>query len=154
MNKKIGTILGVVVLVLMAVGLMYYVQILSNGDDAFADKDLQDSIIGPAITYTKFLLYAIVGLIAIFTLMNLGTNPKQLVGAGIGIGGCLLIYFIATGQASSDILPSYEPYFEDYTKEEAANVTGNVGTGLIAFYWMAGIAFVGAIVGEVVNGLK
>lgn len=149
MNKKLGTILGVVVLVLMAVGLYYYVQILSNGDDAIkTDMSLQDAIIGPAISYTNYLLYGIVILVGAFTLMNLATNPKQLVSAGIGIAGILVIYFIAKGQSSDVILESYKEY--EVTKE----VSGNVGTGLFAFYWMAGIAFIGAIVGEVVNSIK
>lgn len=149
MNKKLGTILGVIVLVLMVVGLYYYVQILTNGDDAIiADTSLQDSIIGPALKYTNFLLYGVVILVGAFTLMNLATNPKQLVGAGIGIVGILVIYFIASGQASDAVLESYKTY--DITNE----VSGNVGTGLFAFYWMAGIAFVGAIVGEVVTSLK
>lgn len=155
MNKKIGTILGVVVLVLMAVGLYYYVMILSNGDDVIkTDQSLQDTIIGPAITYTKYLLYGVIALVAAFTLKNLGTNPKQLVGAGVGILGIVVIYFIAKASSSDLVLDSYSTYFEDYSKEEAKGVSGNVGTGLFAFYWMAGIAFVGAIVGEVVNGIK
>lgn len=149
MNKKLGTILGVIVFVLMAVGIYYYGNILMEGDDAIkVDTSLQDSIIGPALKYTNFLLYGIVILVGAFTLMNLATNPKQLVGAGIGIVGILIIYFIAKGQASSDVLDSYKAY--EITNE----VSGDVGTGLFAFYWMAGIAFVGAIVGEVVNSFK
>lgn len=149
MNKKLGTILGVIVLVLMAVGIYYYVQILSNGDDAIiADTGLQDSIIGPALKYTNFLLYGIVILVGAFTVMNLATNPKQLVSAGIGVVGILVIYFIAKGQSSDVVLDSYKEY--EVTKE----ISGNVGTGLFAFYWMAGIAFIGAIVGEVVNSIK
>lgn len=149
MDKKLKTILGIVVFLLMAVGIYYWVQIVMNGDDAInSDQSLQDTIIGPAISYTNYLLYGIVILVGAFTLMNLATNPKQLVGAGIGIVGILIIYFIASGQASDTVLDSYKEY--DITNE----VSGNVGTGLFAFYWMAGIAFIGAIVGEVVNSLK
>lgn len=149
MDKKLKTILGIVVFLLMAVGIYYWVQIVMNGDDAISsDQSLQDTIIGPAISYTNYLLYGIVILVGAFTLMNLATNPKQLVGAGIGIVGILIIYFIASGQSSDVVLESYKKY--DITSE----VSGNVGTGLFAFYWMAGIAFIGAIVGEVVNSLK
>lgn len=149
MDKKLKTILGIVVFLLMAVGIYYWVQIVMNGDDAISsEKSLQDSIIGPAISYTNYLLYGIVILVGAFTVMNLATNPKQLVGAGIGIVGILIIYFIASGQASDTVLDSYKEY--EITNE----VSGNVGTGLFAFYWMAGIAFIGAIVGEVVNSLK
>ncbi len=149
MNKKLGTILGAIVLVLMAVGFYYWIQIVINGDDAIkTDMSLQDTIIGPAISYTNYLLYGIIILIGAFTIMNLGTNPKQLVGAGIGIVGILVIYFIASGQSSDTVLDSYKEY--EITKE----ISGNVGTGLFAFYWMAGIAFIGAIVGEVVNSIK
>jgi len=148
MNKKIGIILGIIVLVLMAFGFMYFFQLLANSEDILTHESLQDAIVGPAIQYTKILLYAILVLVGAFTLKNLATNPKQLVSAAIGIVGVLIIYFIAKGQSSDVVLDSYMEY------EVTRDVSGNVGTGLFAFYWMAGIAFAGAIVGEIVNSIK
>ena len=148
MNKKIGIILGVIVLVLMAVGFVYFGKLMANSEEILVQESLQDSIVAPALQYTMYLLYAIVILIGAFTVMNLATNPKQLVSAGIGVVGILVIYFIAKGQSSDIVLDSYKEY------EVTKAVSGNVGTGLFAFYWMAGIAFVGAIVGEIVNSIK
>ncbi|MCT4664100.1 MAG: hypothetical protein N4A45_02560 [Flavobacteriales bacterium] len=149
MNKNLSKILMVVVAILMLVGVYYYFQIVSNGDDAFdGNTDLQDSVIGPALSYTLWVIYIAAGISLVFSVVNMLKQPKNLIPIGGAILGLLVIYFIASGQASDVVETKWLEFDVD------AAVSKNVGTGLFSFYWIAAVAIVGAIVGEIYSAIK
>ncbi|MGB0428409.1 MAG: hypothetical protein ACPGEC_05730 [Flavobacteriales bacterium] len=138
MTKNIRLLLGILTAVISFIGVYFFVSLLQENLD----------VVGSAISYTKFLLYAIVALIVVFSLIGVASNPKALKGLAIAAVATALVYFISNGSASDEVLKSYEAY------EITPETSKNVGMGLIAFYWTLAITAVVAIAGEVVNAIR
>lgn len=149
MNKNLSKILMVLTAILMIIGVYFFGMTVSEGEDAIKEQvELQNSIIGPAISYAIYVIGFAALLAVVFALKNVISQPKALVGAGIAIAFFAVIYLIASGQASNEVFPSYKEF------DVTPSISKNVGIGLISFYWIAAISIVGAIVGEIYSAIK
>ncbi len=140
MNEKI---LKIIVGILSAVGVYYIVRLMGA-------EDLEEvgSFAGPVLTYTKWLVIATAIITVVTSMVTLLGNPKKLVPVGIGLGILLVVYLIAGGMSSDTVIESYKSY------DISSTQSGWVGTGLISFYWLAGMAIAVAIFSEIAKAFK
>jgi steroid 5-alpha reductase family enzyme len=93
-----------------------------------------------------YILLAVATLAAVvFPIIQFAQNPKNAKGALIGIGALVVLVGISYVLAS-DTNPS--------NMEITASAAKQVGTGLYAFYFLAGIAIVAVIYSEVAKLIK
>ncbi len=140
MNEKI---LKAIVAVLSIIGVYYIVQIMGAESEAQAGE-----YAGPVLEYTKYLVILTAVITVVTSMVTLLGNPKKLVPVAIGVGVLVVVYFIAGGMSSDAVLDSYKTY--DITSTQS----GWVGTGLIGFYWLAGMAIAVAIFSEIAKAFK
>lgn len=136
-------ILKYIALVIGVIGLILLGRIIATGDDAIkASADLQASHLDPYMWIAYLVLLVVVVLVALFVIVGLFRgNIKNTI---IAIGSFLLIivvaYVLADGSARE---------LKDGTMLSASGDHW-VGTGLITFYILAGIA----IASMVFSGIK
>ncbi len=140
MNEKI---LKLIVAILSAIGIYYLVMIMGADSDEEAG-----AFAGPVIHYTQYLVYITAIITVVFSFITLAGNPKKLVPVAIGVGVLLVVYLVAGGMSSDQVLDSYKKYDISDTQ------SGWVGTGLISFYWLAGLAVAAAVFSEIAKAFK
>ncbi|MEZ4923205.1 MAG: hypothetical protein R2780_08560 [Crocinitomicaceae bacterium] len=107
-DKVIGLIRTGGVLVLFVIGVLLIMNAM--GTTATVDPETQeimedsDKVTG-SVTFSLFLVYACLGVIALFTIWAIIKNPKRFIPAGIGIAVFGVICLIGYGMASDEIIP-------------------------------------------------
>ncbi len=140
MNEKI---LKLIVAILSAIGIYYIVRIMGADSDEAAGV-----FAGPVLEYTKYLVILTAVVTLVFSMITLIGNPKKLVPVAIGVGVLFVVYLISNGMSSDAVIKSYSKY------EISSTQSGWVGTGLIAFYWLAGLAIATAVFSEIAKAFK
>ncbi len=99
--------------------------------------------------YLAYILFAI-GLLAaiVLPLIKAFDQPKQLMRAGVGLGGLLVVFLISWAIAGNEVTTMYT------TKDVGAGLSKLVGGVLTMMYLLMGIAFVAIIYTEISKSFK
>ena len=130
----IHKILKYLAIVVGVVGLILLGRILWAGDDAIeTSADLQASVVNPFMYVAYFIFAAIVLLVLFFVIIGLfkGNIKNTLISLGVFAAIILIAYFLADGT------PMYNRNEVQVVGESGSKW---VGTGLITFYILAGMA--------------
>ena len=146
-TRKISSIILIVVAVIsVVIAALYYL----GGSYMYGQFKAQN-FTSLALVWTV-ILFLIAGVITLlFTFVNIFTNPKVLKGFLISAGLAVAVLVISYAIASPKALP-------EWAMAGGINPTPGtlkwVGTGLIATYLLAIVAFGGIIVSEVMRAIK
>ena len=140
----IHKILKYLALVIGVIGLILLGRILMTGDEAIeGSADVQASVVDPFMIVAYVVFALIVLLVLFFVIKGLfkGDIKKTLISVGIFLAVIGVAYLLADGSA-----------MYDRENVQTLDATGAkwVGTGLITFYILAGVA----ILSMVISGVK
>lgn len=136
-------IFKILALVLSVVGIIFYVMILSAGDDAIEAGESGGSVNGAL--YTAYIIFGLVLVtVLLFVIQGVfaGNIKKTLITVGAFLAIVLVGYVLASGSTEGLPLVDNQPVTESTSKW--------VGTGLNTFYILAVLA-IGAMI---LSGLK
>lgn len=103
-NKGLFLALNGIILILAAIGLYFTVQAMQTELDPVTNQAIGDTgMAEKSVAFSLILTYICLGLIAIFTVYALITNPKRFIPALIGLGIFVLLYFVTLGISSSEV---------------------------------------------------
>jgi len=122
-----------------------------DGTDGKTEQNIAAA--GPYLSYSYVLAAIAIGLVLVFSVVNIFVNPANLKSALVGIGGILVIVII------SYLLASDAP-LNFTSKEVAAQYNGDTATlkwtdaGLITAYILFGVSIVGMLFTELKDFFK
>lgn len=154
-SNKLNLYMNILKIVLVAAGVIFCLFLFGgpNPESEMADQiDFRDGAeLGLAVNYTGFIILAGIGLILVFFLVQLITNPKRTVMSIIGIVAALVVYLIFTMMGTSDTNESLQ-LAEDVQVSQGTIVSTTAGlyTVLVAIV----IAALGAIFLPLVSRLR
>ncbi len=166
MSDSLAKVLSIFQYVLMAVSvlLMVILYYQDGGIDPEASIDQQEATLGSILHYSFIWTYILVLIAAagaiIFPIVNMIVNPKSAKKSIIPIIVMLVIFFVAYGLSSDEVVKfhNWEAFYLDMfpkaqTTEEvemyAANVSKQVGVGLWIMYILAVGALLSILYSEV-----
>lgn len=133
-------ILTIAILVIGVIGAAFWIMIIQNEDN--------EGTIGMMLGLGKILVYGAAGIVVIFSLKNIVSDPAKLKKTGISIVALLAVLAIGYGLSEG----------HEVIKEGKQMVSESgskwVGTGLRVFYILAAVALVTMIVSGVKKALK
>ncbi len=143
---KTNTIVKIVAFVIMIVAAILQIIVMVNGDQAIEDSEaLQDSLINPYLYESYIVLFATAAIALILSVFGVFKDPKKaklaLIGAGALVSVFGISYLLADGSDHSLYIVEGE--------ESTFETSENVGTGLIAFYMLAGATILSIVYVEV-----
>ena len=133
-------ILKIVAAVLSLVGIVSLIRIIAAGDDAIKTGG-QDGLFEPMAWMGYIILGLCVLFVLGFVLKNLFTNTAGLKNTFIGVGAFIAVLVIAYAVSGSDLPIEYKNGDEIATPGQSTLV----GTGLVAFYILLGVAAVSMV---------
>lgn len=143
---KTNTIVKIVAFVIMIIAAILQIIIMVKGDEAIeASVELQDSLLNSYLYESYIVLFATAAIALLLSVFGVFKDPKKAKNALIGAGGIILVlvisYLLADGSDSSLYVVEGE--------ETTADIAKKVGTGLIAFYVLAGATILSILYVEV-----
>tara|TARA_R110002096_G_scaffold115365_2_gene249873 strand:- start:79120 stop:79572 length:453 start_codon:yes stop_codon:yes gene_type:complete len=143
---KTNTIVKIVAFVIMIIAAILQVIVMVKGDEAIEiSTELQDSLINPYLYESYIVLFATAAIALILSVLGLFKDMKKaknaLIGAGALIGVFIIAYLLADGSDHGIYVVENEAATEETAKQ--------VGTGLIAFYLLAGATVLSILYVEV-----
>ena len=141
---KTNTIVKIVAFVIMIIAAILQVIVMVKGDEAIEiSTELQDSLINPYLYESYIVLFATAAIALILSVLGLFKDMKKAKNALIGAGALIGVFIIAYLLADDHGI--YVVENEAATEETAKQV----GTGLIAFYLLAGATVLSILYVEV-----
>lgn len=102
-NKGLFLAINGIIMILAIVGLYFTSQAMQTQLDPETNQAIGDtSMAEKSVTFSLWLTYACLGLIAVFTVYALITNPKRFIPVIISLGIFALLFFITLGIADSE----------------------------------------------------
>lgn len=143
---KTNTIVKIVAFVIMIVAAILQIIIMVKGDEAIEGSvELQDSLLNTYLYESYIVLFATAAIALLLSVFGVFKDPKKAKNALIGAGAIVLVfvisYLLADGTDSSLYIVEGE--------ETTADIAKKVGTGLIAFYVLAGATVLSILYVEV-----
>jgi len=129
-------ILNIVVVVVMLLGLFFWIRTGMNGDDLKGNADLQASVLDPFSYLTFALLIIAAGTAIIFSIINLVKNPALFKRALIGLAAMAIILLIAYSIAPDNVITNFKG-----EETVSASVSKWVSTGIWYSIMLAAIGF-------------
>lgn len=101
-------ILRIVTGIFGLIGVFFLIRVIMAGDDALkTNVDLQNSIVDPFISYSKYLLILTAIIAVVFSILNIMKNPaalkKSLMGLVVLLVLLAIAYFPASDTAVTDV---------------------------------------------------
>lgn len=143
---KTNTIVKIVAFVIMIVAAILQVLVMVNGDEAIKlSTELQDSLISPYLLEAYIVLIATAAIALLLSVLGVFKDRKKAKNALIGAGSLVAVFAISYILADGSDHGIYVVEGEEATMETAKQV----GTGLIAFYLLAGATILSIVYVEV-----
>lgn len=143
---KTNTIVKIVAFVIMIVAAILQIIVMVKGDQAIEDSvELQDSLLNTYLYESYIVLFATAAIALLLSILGVFKDMKKAKNALIGAGGIILVFIISYVLADGSDHSIYVVEGEEATAETAKQV----GTGLIAFYVLAGATILSIVYVEV-----
>ena len=138
MNKKLKIALTTLVFLISATAAFFMIRVMANSDAIKADDvALQNSIVDPFVTFSKWLVILTIAVTIIFSLRSLFLNPKQLKKIVISLTFLGALWFVCYFMASdAEVLDATGNILEggekgDISKRVSALINYSMSLGAI-----------------------
>lgn len=143
-SKKLNLMMNVLKYVLVALGVLAFFLVFQgpnmNESEAVRNEFLESGKLAYAVSYTGFILFAGVGLILVFFVLQLITNTKKTLKSIMGLVIALLVFLIFYMMGTSDTNESLQ------LKEAQYVSSGTIATTTAGLFTVIAGIFVGLLV--------
>lgn len=141
-NNKLSKILTIVAVIIALIGAIFYIRVLSTGDDPIKESaDLQNSIVSPFVWLTIIVLIATIVAALFSSIITLVKKPEQLKKTFLGIAvlGVVLVisYFL---HDASEVLDANGKLLKGGAEGATSNIWSSTGIWFVVILGGVGLA--------------